>query len=248
MQSKTGLATDGTTKSRLAPVVFWGLLPIVGVVLLFVLLYCSVGSGITILDVNRWPAVMLSHCASRASSCDRPSHLEVVLRIVAVCGASFTLFNKPSQFGVLMRVAREFDSRGFVDWMTWLVYFSGIANAAWVVVLYFEPSAIGVTFEAIVTILMFAIFCVADVGFMVLHSTSAKYSDRIEFNYFFGNTFYIDVPTLFGLVIVWSLADGLAPQALADGGLVMHVVFSQIVFAFLQVQLGFNRRRPAFQS
>ncbi|HTV29505.1 MAG TPA: hypothetical protein VMF32_17175 [Xanthobacteraceae bacterium] len=97
---------------------------------------------------------------------------------------------------------------------------------------------------------------ISDFVIMLLHWFPRDNAGRVEFDYLFGNLFFIDVPTLSGVVLIMNLSStithdrfGIAGdavvQALAGGGIVMHVVVSQIVFSFLQVQLRVNRLRPA---
>jgi hypothetical protein len=232
--------------------------PVVAALFIFLIFYFQIDSG-GILDASRWPSALFPSCSGGDPHCLAIRQMDILIRIVTMCAALFAVFNLRDHVLVIARANSDDQEDikakliGTVRYLS--VFFALLGCAFWVALTWSLKPGQFFTEEWLV-ISLFLIFTLTDVVFM-LHS--AEQIEAVNRDYFFANAFFVDVPTLVGVIAVLLFSASITGRAfgpgqdeivraISGGGIVMHVIVSQVVLASLNVQLHLKKAQPSGQS
>ncbi len=233
-----------------------GAWPGLAALFLFFTFYSQIDSG-GILDAGRWPSALLPSCDGGDPHCLAIREMDILIRIVTMCAALFAGLNLYDHVTIVVKansVAHQSEAkRKLIEVVRYFSTYACFAGSTWWVAMTWNLKSDGGSFAGEWTvIILYLIFAVTDLFFM-LHSPKEKAEDlAVNYNYFFANAFFIDIPTLIGIfaIIQFStrvIGHAFGPEgdeivrAVSGGAIVMHVIASQIVLASLNVQLHLKR-------
>lgn len=234
---------------------------IIATLVVLALLISAAGSSSPLrgsfLDAATWPGSGLGKCGSLAHGCDAEEMRRVYVSIIVFCSGLLTLLSGVTYVREVTRAERSRTS-GNVDLPNWIVFATSmgafVINALWtfaIVMFVGAPEWLPFVHELAVVVI-FTLFALVDFYLMWRHIKDRYNEGRHEYDFFFGNLFFIDIPIVIGAIAVVVFASQTTfndpearsiIEASSAAAAVMCVALSQVVYAALQVQLRMKRQR-----
>ena len=258
MASGTGAA--GRTRSKAVGYFyafagsFWPLLIPVGFI--SVLIYCD-GSG-TWFDIAAWPGTANGHCDLHKDACLTAAMLRRIVKIIIFPCASLLLVNGIGYMEEVRRAAEAGKGHAIPRvktmrrWAHRSAMLATFLNLFWLFLIVFVPARQFSFRDQLMVIVLFVVFMIVDIMLAVSHAADVSPEGRHEYDFFWGNACFIDIPILLGVTAVaifmstlLGAAHGKIGNDVVDvastGASLMHLVISQIIYCFLTLQLKLKR-------
>jgi hypothetical protein len=235
--------------------------PILGVVVVVGIMMWAATRGTPLyasfVDAHTWPGSGYGPCHPEMENCANVERRVYGTMIVFAAGL-LTLASFFTYSGEVSRAERGVtrdDSLGvtMTNYVARALTFAACgANFIWTwTVIFLVPERYPLINE-IMIIVIFVVFGLID-GYLMWGHVKDRYNEgRHEYDFFFGNLFFIDFPIVIGAIAVVIFVNLTTDKdwdekaiidATSAAAAVMHVALSQIVYAALQVQLRMKRQK-----